>query len=168
MLLIIHFLLFCPFLCCLSCSTFCYLALTFFLLFTSSSSFLLVIQFLCALSLCLLVLKLHTLLPRCSGSMGSTVCAPGMRSYFSPYSKVGSVGGDHCTTLSPSQGGQGGLMDQSMQARLLGTYSGMPAYGGTVNNLYGNLNYTQVKCLLVLFCSCQKPGYISYRPRCWR
>ena len=83
--------------------------------------------------------------------MGSTVCAPGMRSYFSPYSK----------------GGQGGLMDQSMQARLLGTYSGMPAYGGTVNNLYGNMNYTRVKCLLVLFYSCQKPGYILYCSRCW-
>merc|ERR1711934_666559 len=59
----------------------------------------------------------------CNGNMGSTLCAPGMRSYFGAY----------------SMGGGGGLMDKNMQMSTMGMYGGKPMYGGRVIGGYGTL-----------------------------
>merc|ERR1711934_856061 len=59
----------------------------------------------------------------CNGNMGSTLCAPGMRSYFGAY----------------SMGGGGGLMDKNMQMSTMGMYGGKPMYGGRVIGGYGTI-----------------------------
>merc|ERR1719402_1302627 len=59
----------------------------------------------------------------CNGNMGSTLCAPGMRSYFGSYSR----------------GGGGGLMDKNMQISTMGMYGGRPMYGGRVVGGYGTI-----------------------------
>merc|ERR1719250_461200 len=59
----------------------------------------------------------------CNGNMGSTLCAPGMRSYFGAYSR----------------GGGGGLMDKNIQMSIMGMYGGRPMYGGRVVGGYGTI-----------------------------
>merc|ERR1711970_1184188 len=59
----------------------------------------------------------------CNGNMGSTLCAPGMRSYFGAYHR----------------GGGGGLMDKNMQMSTMGIYGGRPMYGGRVIGGYGTI-----------------------------
>merc|ERR1719250_357162 len=59
----------------------------------------------------------------CNGNMGSTLCAPGMRSYFGAY----------------SSGGGGGLMDKNIQMSIMGMYGGRPMYGGRVVGGYGTI-----------------------------
>merc|ERR1711936_1040745 len=59
----------------------------------------------------------------CNGNMGSTLCAPGMRSFFGAYHR----------------GGGGGLMDKNMQMSTMGIYGGRPMYGGRVIGGYGTI-----------------------------
>merc|ERR1711934_329972 len=59
----------------------------------------------------------------CNGNMGSTLCAPGMRSYLGAYHR----------------GGGGGLMDKNMQMSTMGIYGGRPMYGGRVIGGYGTI-----------------------------
>merc|ERR1719219_3006061 len=59
----------------------------------------------------------------CNGNMGSTLCAPGMRSYFG----------------SQGRGRGGGLMDRSMQMSTMGMFGGRPMYGGRVIGGYGTI-----------------------------
>merc|ERR1711936_1080664 len=61
----------------------------------------------------------------CNGNMGSTLCAPGMRSYFGAYHR----------------GGGGGLMDKNMQMSTMGIYGGRPMYGGRVIGGYGTIGW---------------------------
>ena len=56
---------------------------------------------------------------RCGEQMGSSFCAPGMRSYF-----------------GQQQAGLGGLMDQQMQMSTMGLYAGHPVTGGHVSHAY--------------------------------
>ena len=60
----------------------------------------------------------------CGEQMGSSLCAPGMRSYFS--------GG------GMAMPGMGGLMDRQMQYSTLGLYAGQPMQGGRVTQAYGS------------------------------
>merc|ERR1719398_565130 len=57
----------------------------------------------------------------CNGNMGSTLCAPGMRSYFGAQNRVRG----------------GGLMDRNMQMSTMGMFGGMPMFGGRVVGGYG-------------------------------
>merc|ERR1712013_974174 len=57
----------------------------------------------------------------CSGNMGSTLCAPGMRRYFS----------------NNGMGRQGGMMDMNMQLATMGMFGGGPLSGGRVIGGYG-------------------------------
>jgi len=59
----------------------------------------------------------------CNGNMGSTLCAPGMRSYFG----------------RQTMGRGGGLMDRNMQMSTMGMYGGRPMYGGRVIGGYGTI-----------------------------
>merc|ERR1719234_2017564 len=59
----------------------------------------------------------------CNGNMGSTLCAPGMRSYFG----------------SQNRGRGGGMMDMNMQTSTMGMYGGRPMYGGRVIGGYGSI-----------------------------
>merc|ERR1711962_1119173 len=56
----------------------------------------------------------------CNGNMGSTLCAPGMRRYF-----------------SNGMGRQGGMMDMNMQLATMGMFGGGPLSGGRVIGGYG-------------------------------
>merc|ERR1712013_638765 len=56
----------------------------------------------------------------CNGNMGSTLCAPGMRRYF-----------------SSGMGRQGGMMDMNMQLATMGMFGGGPLSGGRVIGGYG-------------------------------
>merc|ERR1719450_1913223 len=56
----------------------------------------------------------------CNGNMGSILCAPGMRRYF-----------------SSGMGGQGGMMDMNMQLATMGMFGGGPLSGGRVIGGYG-------------------------------
>merc|ERR1719452_332584 len=60
----------------------------------------------------------------CGEQMGSSLCAPGMRSYFSG----GGMG----------MPGMGGLMDRQMQYSTMGLYAGQPMQGGRVTQAYGS------------------------------
>merc|ERR1712112_219007 len=64
----------------------------------------------------------------CNGNMGSTLCAPGMRSYFGPYSR----------------GGGGGLMDCNMQMSTMGMCGGKPMYGGSLVGGYGMIGLPEM------------------------
>jgi len=64
----------------------------------------------------------------CNGNMGSTLCAPGMRSYFGSYSK----------------GGGGGLMDCNMQMSTMGMCGGKPMYGGSLVGGYGMIGLPEM------------------------
>ena len=57
----------------------------------------------------------------CNGNMGSTLCAPGMRSYFGAQNRVRG----------------GGLMDRNMQMSTMGMFGGRPMFGGRVVGGYG-------------------------------
>merc|ERR1719308_577532 len=59
----------------------------------------------------------------CNGNMGSTLCAPGMRSYFG----------------AQSRGMGGGMMDMNMQMSTMGMYGGRNMYGGRVIGGYGSI-----------------------------
>merc|ERR1712147_201274 len=56
----------------------------------------------------------------CNGNMGSTLCAPGMRRYF-----------------SNGMGRQSGMMDMNMQLATMGMFGGGPLSGGRVIGGYG-------------------------------
>ncbi|MCP4513396.1 MAG: hypothetical protein GY826_44140, partial [Fuerstiella sp.] len=62
----------------------------------------------------------------CSALMGSSNCAPGMRSYM-----VGMAG-------------VGGIVDYNMQRNTMGMYGGRPYYGGQVTHGYGGRSYKQM------------------------
>ena len=59
----------------------------------------------------------------CNGNMGSTLCAPGMRSYFG----------------SQNRNRGGGMMDRNMQMSTMGMFGGRPMYGGRVIGGYGTI-----------------------------
>merc|ERR1719370_1882472 len=59
----------------------------------------------------------------CNGNMGSTLCAPGMRSYFG----------------SQNRNRGGGMMDRNMQMSTMGMFGGRPMYGGRVIGGYGSI-----------------------------
>merc|ERR1719228_1936129 len=59
----------------------------------------------------------------CNGNMGSTLCAPGMRRYF-----------------SNGMGMQGGMMDMNMQLATMGMFGGGPLSGGRVIGGFGAID----------------------------
>merc|ERR1712055_401475 len=71
----------------------------------------------------------------CNGNMGSTLCAPGMRRYFSN---------------SNGMGRQGGMMDMNMQLATMGMFGGGPLSGGRVIGGYGAVDVPEMGYMNVM------------------